>query len=238
LISYGLARVDLIPVCLLLFASTPLCAQNLSDIVRNMERADSERLALLPQYSDLRRYTFSNERLKKSSEMLVRSKHQVGQGTEFVVLSSQGTEGVTGRIFRHVMDAERDASARGENRIDSTNYNFELLGTESINGRDCYKLKLIPKKRNKFLLDGTAWVDREDFGFVRIAGQPSASVSFWVGRPVITIDFEKVGQLWLVARNTSLAQARFLGRSELTIEYSGYTLANGTDVATRRYASR
>jgi hypothetical protein len=203
-----------------------------------MERADSQRLALLPQYSDLRRYTFTNERLKKSSEMLVRSKHQVGQGTEFVVLSSQGTEGVTGRIFRHVMDAEREASARGENRIDSTSYNFELVSTELVNGRDCYKLKLIPKKRNKFLLEGTAWVDRQDFGFVRITGQPAASVSFWVGRPVITIDFEKVGQLWLVARNTSLAQARLLGRSELTIEYSGYTLANGTDVATRRYASR
>jgi len=204
-----------------------------------MERAECERLAQLPQYSDIRRYKFSSERFKKSSsEMLVRSKHYAGQGTDFEVLSSQGADGISSRIFRHVMDAEREAGGHGENRVDSSNYNFELLGTESINGRDCYKLKLLPKKKSKFLLEGAAWIDRQDFGFVRIAGQPAASVSFWVSRPAITIDFEKVGQLWLVARNRSLAQARFLGHSELTIEYSGYTLANGADVATRRYASR
>jgi hypothetical protein len=235
-------HLDLKSICFLVLAALPSGAQtitpSLNEIVRNMERADSERRAQLPQYSDIRRYTFSNDRLKKASEMLVRSKHRVGQGTEFVILSSQGADGLSGRVFRHVLDAERDASGHGDTKIDSTNYNFEFLGAETVNDHPCYKLKLLPKKRNKFLLEGTAWIDRQDFGFVRISGQPSANVSFWVGRPAITMDFEKVGQLWLVARNRSLAQARLMGRSELTIEYSGYTLANGTDVATRRYASR
>jgi hypothetical protein len=153
LLSYGLARV-LNSVCLLLLAAWPSSAQttpSLNEIVRNMERAECERLAQLPQYSDIRRYKFSSERFKKSSaEMLVRSKHYAGQGTDFEVLSSQGSDGISGRIFRHVMDAEREAGGHGENRVDSSNYNFELLGTESINGRECYKLKLLPKRKPNF----------------------------------------------------------------------------------------
>lgn len=91
-----------------------------------------------------------------------------------------------------------------------------------------------PLMKRQFLLDGTAWIDSQDLGFMRIVGQPAASVSFWVGRPTITMDFAKVREYWLLARNRSQAHGRLVGSSELTIEYSGYVTPSAVNVALQR----
>ena len=49
-----------------------------------------------------------------------------------------------------------------------------------MGSRDCYLLELMPKRRDKYLFIGKAWIDKEDLGIARMEGEPVRSPSFWV----------------------------------------------------------
>ncbi len=68
-----------------------------------------------------------------------------------------------------------------------------------------------------------------------LEGRPAASVSFWVGKPLITQSFEKVGDFWLLSRNHSEVDAKIVGRIALNIDTRDVEMG-GTKVelATRR----
>jgi outer membrane lipoprotein-sorting protein len=62
----------------------------------------------------------------------------------------------------------------------SRNYDFALLGRETIDGHDCYVLQLRPKRQTVELINGKAWVDAHDFALRRIAGVTAKSPSLWL----------------------------------------------------------
>lgn len=197
----------------------------LDEIVSRLTAADSERREGLEEYTALRKYTLHNDRKQKTAEMVVRATYRKGEGKSFEIVSSQGAEGMSGRVLRRVMDAEAEASrkeTREQSRLTPRNYDFELLGKEMRDGRQCYVLGLTPKLKNKYLLNGKAWIDSGDFGIVRLEGRPPANVSFWVGKPYIVMDFAKIGDYWLISHNQSRADCKLIGTMELTIEYSKY----------------
>jgi hypothetical protein len=65
-------------------------------------------------------------------------------------------------------------------------------------------------------------VDIEGQAIVRVEGHTAANVSFWIGKPSIS---QQVEELWLPASNRSVYDVRFLGDTDLTIEYLKYTIA-------------
>ena len=208
--------------------------RTLDEIVSGMTVADTERRDALEEYSAVRKYTLHNDRRMKSAEMDVHVTYRKGEGKAFEIISSQGTDGISGRVLRRLMDAEAEASKKGtrdQSRVTPRNYDFELLGTEMKNGRLCYVLALTPKTKSKYLLSGKAWVDAEQLAIVRLEGRPTANVSFWVGKPYVVMDFDKVGDFWLISHNQSKADCKFLGPMELTIEYSGYQVTGSQSLA-------
>ena len=80
------------------------------------------------------------------------------------------------------------------------------------------------RARIKHLLQGRAWVDTEDYGVVHIEGRPAETLSFWIGKPVIIQDFEKLSGFWFAARRHSVTNGILTGLSELTVEYSDYQI--------------
>jgi hypothetical protein len=67
-------------------------------------------------------------------------------------------------------------------------------------------------------------VDKEDFGVVHVEGRPADSLSFWIGRPVVIQDFEKLSGYWFATRRHSFMNGLLTGPSELTVEYSDYQI--------------
>ena len=198
---------------------------SLDDILARMAEADREQREALKQYSAVRRYTLRNQRMSKTAEIIVRVEYRKDEGKTFEVLSSEGAEGIGSRVLHRLLENEAETSKKDlgdERKVSSQNYNFQLLGTESQGGRQCFVLALKPKVKSKYLLNGIAWVNAHDFAIERIEGRPTASVSFWVGKPFITLDFEKVGDFWLVSRNHSHADGKLLGATDLTIDCSQY----------------
>ena len=220
---------------------TPSPALTSDEIVARLTRADTQRHDGLEQYSVVRKYILSTERADKTSEMVVRMEFRRGQGKTFEILSSTGADGIRGHVLRRLLEAEVDASkdeALDKSKVTHQNYSFRLLGTETKDSRLCYVLELTPRTKSKYLLHGTAWIDAQEWAIVRMEGRPSASVSFWVGKPLVTMEFDKVGDFWLISHNYSHVESRFVSATDLRIDSSDYQVqAVGQRASIRRDSS-
>ncbi len=169
----------------------------------------------------VRTYQLRSADGSKDVKILADVEYDVANGKRIQIREEKGTEGLYRRALKRVLEAEARTSrtdGRAEARVGPENYNFELIGTEFRDNHKCYVLKLTPKHKSKFLLEGRAWVDADDYGLMELEGRTAASVSFWVGRPFVSQSFEKVGDFWLLARNQSVADARIVGRITMNID--------------------
>ncbi|MEO8126489.1 MAG: hypothetical protein ABJF23_18585 [Bryobacteraceae bacterium] len=202
----------------------------LDEIVSGLERTEQHKQNDLRAYSSIRRYVMKNERFNQDAEMMVKMEFTSEHGKHFEILSEHGTEGLSHHLLKKVLDGEAETSrtnAKEFSMVTPKNYNFRFLGSEIHSGQLCYMLEIKPKIKSKYLLDGKIWVNAFDFQLVRMEGRTAASLSFWVGKPYIVFDFQKVGDFWLGARNQALTNARFIGPTQLTIEVQGYELQPG-----------
>ena len=197
----------------------------LEAITSRMAQVDEQKHANLPDFAVMRKYVLHNSRMKRDAEMTVRVTYSKAHGKTFQVLEAIGVEGITKKVFKDLIEAEKEASktdTRTRGSIKPQNYTFEMLGTEIQDGRRCYVLGLHPKTKTKYVFNGKVWVDAEDFAVAKLEGHPAANVSFWVGKPMITQTWRKTGDFWMAASNCSRSESRILGSSELTVQNTGY----------------
>ncbi len=208
------------------------------EIVERMVRADSDRAAALADYSGVRHYRFDNQKSGKHAELTVRMSRGSNGIKTFEVVAENGSGFVREHILRKMIEAEEESSQKGERkdtRIIPENYDFRLVGTEALDGRDSYVLEIDPKKPTKFSIRGRIWVDGEDFAIARIEGQPAKNPSFWIRSARVVQQYGRTDQFWLPALNHSVAQARIFGATEVVIEYSDYK-TNVREVQARVHA--
>ena len=214
-------------------ASALAAAESVDQIIERMNRAEDQRRSHLHEFWGSRKYVLKNDRWNKNAEMQVEVQYKQGQGKTFQMLAATGSEDIQNRVFKKLIDTEseasRDRSDADPSRLSPENYKFQLIGTEERNGRQAYVIELHPRKKSKFLIEGKAWVDAQDYALARLEGRPASNISFWVGRPYIVQNFAKVGEQWMASSNHSTAESRLFGKTELHIEYSRYRMnGNGT----------
>lgn len=213
----------------------PACEPKLVEITRRMAETERAKGENLLEYSVVRKFVLRNSRLGKDAELTARVCYRKGRGKSFEILDGQSAQGMSRKVIERVLQAEVEASAndgKEEASITPAHYDFDLLGTETLNGRRCYVLDLQPKKKSKFLIEGKAWVDAEEFAIVKLEGRPSASLSMWVGKPFISQEFQKYAGFWMASRNSSRSESRLLGNSQLTIDFAEYELRSSEQNAT------
>ncbi|HPU74512.1 MAG TPA: hypothetical protein PLA43_21380 [Bryobacteraceae bacterium] len=212
---------------LLLFAALQNAppAPDADVIVERMMRADDIRRAALAGYTGMRRYRVENRRFNKRAEVTVRVSCQQAGAKTFEVVDESGSGFIRRRVIRKMLDAEREASTKGEReetRITPRNYDFFLVGTDITDGRSSYVLDIVPKTANRFLVRGRIWVDADEYAITRIEGSPAKNPSFWTSKIQVVHRYEKVGTFWLPVLNQSRAEVRIFGPTEVTIEYFDY----------------
>lgn len=218
------------------------CPLSAEQIAAKMADFEAVQLKNLQHYRMTRTYGLKSADGTKDVQITALVNYDIATGKSIKILEERGSEGLFRRGLRKVIEAEIRTShqdGREETRLSADNYNFRFVGTEVRDGRKCYILQLLPKRKNKYLLEGKAWIDAGDFGLVALEGRPAASVSFWVGKPFISQSFEKIGDFWLLSRNQSVVDAKLVGRIALSIETSAVEMG-GTKVelAARPRSSR
>jgi hypothetical protein len=193
--------------------------------IRAIDAAELRRETRLRGYTVTEHYTIKSSRFHNSAEMTVAVEYQRDKGKTYKVISRTGSAMLQSRVFDRLLREEGEMS-RGEARqgllMNSRNYEMRLKSEENREGRKTYVLDLTPRKASPHLLKGRAWIDAEDGTLMRIEGRPTASSSFFAGRPMITREYEKVGDLSLAKSTIADSSSFFFGKTELHIEYNDY----------------
>lgn len=228
-----------IRIILILFLAlrsiTPCQAQQIpvfsaDDIIARMLYRNSQREELQAGYSGARRYFLENQKFNKRAEMLVRVNCDPDGTKHFEVVSEEGWSSANKHVLRKMLESESETSrpqVRERTGINPENYNFQLMGTDTLDSRTVYIVEVLPKRQDKYLIEGRIWVDAEDFALARAEGKPARNPSFWIHSVNFVQVYHKSGMFWFPVATQSLTDARIFGKTAVTISYFGY-LPNST----------
>lgn len=194
-------------------------------IVERMVTMNHQRSEALRGYTSTRLYHVENG--KRRADLVVKITYQWPDQKEFAPVSESGSKFLRNHVLKRLVKAELESmekDSRQQREMDSSNYEFELVGHERTPVRELYVLRATPKFEKKFLFRGRIWVDAKDFGIVRMEGEPAKNPSWWITKVDIQHSYKKVGEFWLPGRNETVTQVRIFGQSLLVIEYKNYEL--------------
>jgi hypothetical protein len=210
--------------------SAPLSADQVVDnlIRRNQERAQA---LVHSEATRVYRLVYQGFPGDRQAEMTVEATYDQPSSKEFKVVSQSGSKLVMNRVFKRLLDSEKEAAQpamSAKTQLNRDNYSFELVSYEpsktGVQGQ--YVLRVNPKSNSKYVYRGQVWVDGTDFAVTRIEAEPAQNPSFWTKKSEIHHEYKKVQDFWLPAKNESISYIRLGGRATLTIEYKGYRVVD------------
>lgn len=213
-----------------------LAPLTVDEVVHNLVQMNRQRLQALLAYQGTRTYrvVYRGFPGTRKAEMFVTVKYLSSPLTkEFVVESATGSKLIIDKVFKKLLEAERealDADMQRRSALNGDNYAFTLVGYETGPSGPMYVLSVGPRKKDKFLYRGKIWVDAKEFAVVRLEAEPAKNPSFWTKKSEIVQVYRKVNDFWLPASNSSVSEIRLGGRAELTIEYDSYEITDADAV--------
>lgn len=185
-----------------------------------MEQAAQENRTHYRPYIVTREYRmFGSDEQKPKSEVTAEISFVPPKSKDYRITETSGSSRGEG-IVRHILDTEAKATQTGTapGAVTRANYDFALIGEQTLNGHDCYVLRLSPKREDKSLLDGQAWIDKSSYLLRRIDGEMAKMPSWWLKAVHVTLDFDELDGMWLQERTRAVADVRMIGRHVLTSE--------------------
>jgi hypothetical protein len=219
-----------------LAAAVSISGQSLStvptsdNIIAQMAQAQAaNRINLLP-YTVTRDYKlYEGENPNPPKSHVVADIIVVPPDSKKYAIATATGSALAERIVRKALDSEV-AFAKDSRATDFTreNYNFVLVGENKLNGKRCYVLELIPRRKSKNLLRGTIWVDAETHLPLRVEGEPAKDPSWWFSDVRIVVAYGYVGPMWLQTSSKASATVRIIGRSSMVWQDMSYQLGGPT----------
>jgi len=215
----------LLPTSAAIAADDPGTLPTAEQVMSRMAAQDLERQSSIEGYAGMRRYVLENQNFQKRAEMVVRVKGDPDGTKHFEVVSEDGWKAANSHVLRKMLESESETSRpelRATTRLNFTNYQFLIVGTETVSGRKAYVLETKPKRKDKYLFEGRIWVDTEDYALVRAEGNPAKNPSFWTKSTHFVQVYQKSGPLWFPFSTQSITEARLFGTTDVHIEYFDY----------------
>ena len=211
--------------------SVPNVPLTLDQVVDNLIRQNAERAKALLHSDATRVYhlVYRGFPGDREAAMTVEATYDSPSSKEFKVVSQTGSKLILDRVFKKLLESEREAAEpamSARTQLNRDNYSFELADIEPSQTGGQFVLRVTPKSKSKFLYRGKVWVDPTDFAVTRIEGEPAQNPSFWTKKNEIHHEYKKVHGFWLPARNESVSYIRLGGRATLTIDYNDYRVTD------------
>jgi hypothetical protein len=198
-----------------------------NQIMHLVQEGDAKRAQMLQGYVVTREYRVENKRWNKNAEMVVRLRYRRPDSKEFEVISETGSATIRNKVLKRVLETETETARetpKSDHALNSTNYTFQMAGEGVLRGRPVYIVSATPNRKDELLFSGNVYVDKADFAVARVEGQAAKSPSFWITRLTFVRDYQKIGDLWLPAGDTSIAHVRVFGQTESSVKVGDYQL--------------
>jgi hypothetical protein len=95
-------------------------------------------------------------------------------------------------------------------------------GNQLVDGRDCFVLALIPKRKTPYLIDGTLWVDSKDYTIVQVQGTGSKSPSVFTGPTQMVRQYSNVSGFAEATHAQAVSNSLMFGQTIVKIDYQDY----------------
>jgi hypothetical protein len=198
-----------------------------AEVVEQMQRHNQARTDELKHYQALRHYQVEYKGFSTTvtAKMDVEVNYDAATGKSFKIVSQSGSKFLCDKVLKRAVDSEQEASQdKGATALTTANYRFQMAGSESLDGRPAYILKVEPLTASKFLYKGKIWVDAADFAVVKMETEPAKNPSFWISRTLIHYTSAMARGFWLPQRVRSETKVRIGGTAVLTIDYGKYEI--------------
>jgi outer membrane lipoprotein-sorting protein len=171
-------------------------------------------------YQMIRQYQLSEGNSSHVSSNVVAQVEYSPPDRETYVIQERRGSSRGEQVVRRILDHESAlAAASPESRsgtlLTRDNYTFSNLGESMLDGKSFYLLGLTPKRKQKELIVGRAWVDKQTFLIRRIEGELAKSPSWLLKKVNVQLDFSEVSGLWLQTAMEATADVRFSGSQTL-----------------------
>jgi hypothetical protein len=204
--------------------STGLGAAPLKSIIDGMEKAQT---GVRPQisYVVIREYRLSSANNSgANSDVVAEVDFRPPATKDYKIQKSSGS--IRGQqVVRRILDHEVETASNSSNTraaLDGDNYDFTYLGEAILDGQACYLLGLKPKRKDRDLIYGQAWVDKSSFFVRRIEGDMAKTPSWWLKRIHVSLTFADVKGTWLQTNMEAVADVRVAGPHTLTSRILDY----------------
>jgi hypothetical protein len=190
---------------------------DVNSIVTRMQQAQAQSRTRFRPYLLTREYKlFDKDDVQPSSEVIADITFQPPDHKEYQIKQTHGS-GSCEKVVRRVLDHEAEMSHQvGEFEVSRNNYDFDLLRSAVLDGVPVYVLELKPKRNDKNLLKGEAYVDASSFLIRRIVGHPAKNPSWMIKDLLVTLDFSEVQGMWMQTTSRAIVQVRFIGKHVFT----------------------
>lgn len=162
-------------------------------------------------YTVKRNYQLFDKQSQPKAQVVADITYLPPDQKQYRIESSSG--GVGEKVVRDILAKETDTSKEAQRKeVSPENYDFKLVGAETVDGRHCFVLSITPKRQEKDMLRGKLWVDAETYNVYRIEGQVVKSPSWWVRDLYILMSFACIDGVWLHTATHAVADVRFKGK--------------------------
>jgi len=204
-------------VCLICMAAGLAAAQS-NDTHETVDVIVARMMAVVQKYKGRdpgfavrRDYQLFDKKWESKAQVVIRITFVPPDQRRYEIESSRG--GIGERILRDIVSREMEApGAVSLKDLTPDNYDFRLIGKEMLDGRRCYVLALNPRREEKDVIRGRAWIDAETYHLLRIEGDPVKSPSWWIRDLHIVMTFADVDGMWMRTLTHAVANVRFKGK--------------------------
>jgi hypothetical protein len=203
----------------------PAPAPAVEQIVDRMGQHEAYQAKELKHYTAIRHYQvqYKGFATTLTGKMDVEVSYDDVSGKSFRILSQSGSKLLCDKVLKRAVESEKEASQdKQSTALTATNYQFRLIGTEPLDGRPTYILRVDPLRPGKFLYRGRIWVDAAEYAVDKIEVAPAKNPSFWISSTAIENTNSVTKGIWLPQKNRSESKIRVGGTAVLTIDYGIY----------------
>jgi hypothetical protein len=196
--------------------TTEVRPPDLNVILQRLENVQHQDPSESRPYEVTREYkVFRSYDKQPTSEVMARIKFVPPDTKTYKITQTRGNSRGE-KIVRELLDRETESAKKGHaSEISRVNYDFVFVRQENFGIVAEYVLRIVPKRKDKYLLRGQIWVDANTFHIRRIEGIPAKSPSFWIKDIHITLQYAELGGMWVPVSFDAIATVRLLGQFTL-----------------------
>lgn len=167
------------------------------------------------------------DREHPAAGMTVKTTYRKDVGKSYVVLTQSGSALILREVLPRILDSERlmtQPANRALAVLTSANYQMTVKGPETVDGRACTAVAIVPRKSSPYLFHGTIWVDAKDGSIVKLDGVASKSASVFAGASQVSRHYTTINGLPMATHAEALAGSWLLGTTTIDIDYVDYQM--------------